>query len=108
MSRIAPSLVLILAVGGVVGACHPRQQNEQSQQSQPAQSGQSGQAEERHGRHGLRKICADDIAKYCQNEDRKRRCLKENLDKLSADCKAAVEAAKGHKRDKDNSGSGDD
>lgn len=69
---------------------------------------------ERHGGggHHLRRICADDIAKYCQNEDRKRRCLKENMDKLSADCKAAVQALRGgrnHNRDNnDKSGDNDE
>lgn len=95
MSRIASSVVLILALAGAVAACHPRNQTEQ--------------AEGRHGGRGLRRVCADDIAKYCQNEDRKKRCLKQNLDKLSADCKAAVEAARGGRRNNEqNTNTGDD
>ena len=116
--RFAPTIVLIVAMTGAVAACHPRNQTEQAGQSaQPAQSGQSvqsvqsGQTEERHGGggHHLRRICADDIAKYCQNEDKKRRCLKQNVDKLSADCKAAVEALHGgHNRNNDKTGDSDD
>ena len=98
--RIAPSLVLIVAVTAAVGACHPRNHAEQSTQSE---SNQSGHAEERHGGHELKRVCADDIAKYCQSEDHKKRCLKQNLDKLGAECKAAVEAARGHKHEKDSS-----
>jgi len=109
--RFAPSIVLAVAITGAVSACHPRNQeehaNQTTQTTQTTQTGQveqSGQMGERHGGRGLRKICADDIAKYCQNEDRKRRCLKQNLDKLGADCKAAVEAARGGRnRNTDNS-----
>src|SRR5580693_2094528 len=100
--RFAPSIVLIVALTGAVAACHPRNHSEQSAQPASNQSGQAGQTEGRHGGHGLRRVCADDIAKYCQNEDRKKRCLRQNMDKLSADCKAAVEAARGHKHNKDN------
>jgi hypothetical protein len=100
--RVGPSIVLIVTFAGMIAACHPRNQTEQSAQPRSNQTGQTGQAEGRRGGHGLRRICADDIAKYCQNEDRKKRCLKQNLDKLTAACKAAVEAARGHKRDNDN------
>ena len=50
------------------------------------------------GRHqGLRAVCADDIQKYCANADRKRRCLRDNADKLSDACKAALAERGGHK-----------
>jgi hypothetical protein len=103
--RFAPSIVLIVAVAGVVAACHPREHSERA-----AQTGQPGQTEERHGRggHGIRKICADDIAKFCENADKKKRCLKENLDKLTAACKEAVENGKGHKHDGNGKRSADD
>ena len=94
MKRFASAIIVIVAAAGVAAACHPRNQTEQ--------------AEQRHGRHGLRKICADDIQKYCQNEDRKRRCLRQNLDKLSADCKAAVEALRNNRNKDDTSNSGGD
>jgi len=99
--RLAPSIVLIVAAACVTAACHPRHQAEQSQQTSPA-----GQVGERHEGHGLRRACANDIAKYCQNEDKKKRCLRENLDKLSADCKAALETMRGHRRG-DGNGDGD-
>lgn len=60
------------------------------------------------GRHqGLRAVCADDIQKYCANADKKKRCLKENIDKLSDACKAAVSELGGH-RARDNGGSDND
>ena len=107
--RIAPSIVTIVALAAIVAACHPREHSERAGRQE--QYGQGGQMEERHGHGGLRRICADDIAKYCQNADKKKRCLRDNIDKLGADCKAAVEAAHGRKRDNDgsaNSGDKDD
>jgi hypothetical protein len=102
VQRIGSSIVLIVGLAGLLAACHPRERSEQA--------GQSAQTDEghKHGGKGLRKVCADDIAKFCQNEDKKRRCLRENLDKLSPDCKAAVEAGHGHKRDKGDSGDNND
>jgi len=46
----------------------------------------------RHGGRGLRRACADEIQKYCAEDQKKRRCLKSNLDKLSDTCKEAVNA----------------
>ncbi|MGH6889359.1 MAG: hypothetical protein ACREHF_09205 [Rhizomicrobium sp.] len=42
------------------------------------------------GHSGLRTACAADIQKYCADEPRKRRCLRENTEKLSDGCKAAL------------------
>jgi hypothetical protein len=110
--RFAQSIVLVGAVTSALAACHPRDHSEHAGQpgsTQPGQvqQGQAQQGEGRHGGRGIRRVCADDIAKYCQNEDRKKRCLRQNVDKLSADCKAAVEAARGHKRDTGDSNKSD-
>ncbi|HEY5047789.1 MAG TPA: hypothetical protein VII49_07220 [Rhizomicrobium sp.] len=111
--------MLIVAVTGVLAACHPRDHSEQTRQNRGTETQHVGQQQRvgqqqfgerrlgggrRHGGNGLRRICADDIAKYCQNDDRKKRCLKQNMDKLSADCKTAVEAAVARKRNGDNGG----
>lgn len=56
------------------------------------------------GRHQFREACAADIQKFCANEDRKRRCLKQNEDKLSEGCKAALgqrHGGRGRNRDND-------
>ena len=47
-----------------------------------------------HGR-GLRRACSSEIQQYCSNEERgraRRECLQSHMDKLSADCKSAVES----------------
>ncbi|HLY04448.1 MAG TPA: hypothetical protein VKR31_01760 [Rhizomicrobium sp.] len=78
-------------------------------QKQNAQQGHERQTHEKFaggGRQKIRAVCADDIQKYCANAERKRRCLKENMDKLSDACKAAV-GQRGGRRSRDNDG-GDD
>jgi len=40
----------------------------------------------------FRTACAGDIQKFCADDQRKRRCLKNNVDKLSDSCKAALSA----------------
>jgi hypothetical protein len=81
----------IILVAGLAASCGP-----QKNQSEKL-------AHERGGRHGLRAACADDIQKFCASADKKRRCLKENSDKLSDACKTAL-AERGNRhggKDKD-------
>ena len=101
MLRKAIGLAAVLVAAGMISGCNQNQQKAPEQKT--AQEVGGG------GHHGLRKACADDIAKYCANEDRKKRCLKNNIDKLSDACKAAlVQGGGGHKRDKDNDNKSDD
>jgi hypothetical protein len=55
------------------------------------------------GHQRLRVVCADDIQKYCANADRKRRCLRDNIDKLSDACKTAL-SQRGGRKANDNGG----
>ena len=88
---------LVCAAAGFIVACGP--QNPSGTQKNAASGGQSMMGEGNgmrghgggHGR-GLRRICADEIQKYCADDQRKRRCLKNNFDKLGESCKAAVNA----------------
>ena len=43
-------------------------------------------------RPGIGRACAEELAKFCATDDRKFRCLKDNLDRLGDACKAAVNA----------------
>ncbi|HEX4081185.1 MAG TPA: hypothetical protein VHX61_20160 [Rhizomicrobium sp.] len=62
----------------------------------------------RGGRHAFRTACTDDIQKFCANEQKKKRCLKDNMDKLSDSCKAALaERGGGKKRDQNAAGDND-
>lgn len=42
------------------------------------------------GHSRLSTACGAEIQKYCADEPRKRRCLRQNADKLSDSCKAAL------------------
>jgi hypothetical protein len=68
----------------LVAGCNQNQQKNNAQQEGA-----------RGGHHGIRVACADDIQKYCANEQRKKRCLRDNIDKLSDTCKAALAERRG-------------
>ena len=73
-----------------------------------------GRGEGRAGRGGIRRACEADIEQFCaadQTGRDRRQCLESHMDKLSNDCKTAVEARKNHRRDKggdDTTGNGSD
>lgn len=95
--------VLLLIPALLMAGCEQRnkQQNAQAGKSQVTQEQVTG------GRVRLRQVCADDIQKYCANADRKRRCLRDNIDKLSDACKTALAQRGGGRRARGNNG-GDD
>jgi len=90
-------LVAIVSLALVAISCSPKHQNSQ-QQSPNANAAANGGAAENVP--DFRSACADDIQKYCANDPRKRRCLRDNLDKLGDSCKTAMNAprnnANGH------------
>jgi hypothetical protein len=67
-------------------------------QQQPAQTPAAGKGA------ALRVACQKDIETLCAGQQKFRRCLRQNSDKLSEGCKAAMEARKaakqGRKKDK--------
>jgi hypothetical protein len=96
MSRKAIGFAAVLLAAGMISGCN---QNQQKNAGQP-----NAQQEFTHGGHGgLRKVCADDIQKYCANEQRPRRCLRDNMDKLSDACKTFLQEHRGG-RNHDNNG----
>ncbi|HEX3429900.1 MAG TPA: hypothetical protein VHT03_03360 [Rhizomicrobium sp.] len=92
-SAATRAAVLFLLPALLIGGCQKQQNNTQATHQKAA-----------GGRHqALRGVCAEDIQKYCANADRMRRCLKDNMDKLSDACKAAV-AQRGGRRARGNGG----
>lgn len=91
--RFNTNLIVICLSAGLLVACGPHRENRQ-------QNGQNG--ENHYGRpwngHGVRRACAEDIEKYCASADRKRRCLRDNMDKLSPDCRTALQQAINNRR----------
>ena len=59
-----------------------------------------GMRGERGGHGGIRRACEADIEQFCAADQKgrdRRECLQSHMDKLSADCKAAIEARKNHR-----------
>jgi hypothetical protein len=92
--------VILLIPVFLVAGCQKQNNAQQRHEQQTHEKFAGG------GRQKIRAVCADDIQKYCANADKKRRCLRENMDKLSDACKAAV-GQRGGRRARDNDG-GDD
>lgn len=99
---VAKYAAILLLPALLIAGCE--QQNKQQNHQQNNTRAQEQFAGKSGGRVRLRTVCADDIQKYCSNADRKRRCLKENIDKLSDACKAAV-GQRGGRKARDNNGS---
>jgi hypothetical protein len=70
-------------------SCSPKHDNAQQQNANSSASPNAGTFE---NGSGIRVACADEIEKYCANDQRKRRCLRDNIDKLGSTCKTAVNA----------------
>jgi hypothetical protein len=66
---------------------------------------------ERGAHGGIRRACEADMEQFCAADQKgrdRRECLQSHMDKLSADCKAAIEARKNHRRgDKGDKAGGD-
>ena len=69
-----------------------------------------GERHEGGGRGGIRRACSAELEQYCAADQKgrdRRLCLESHQDKLSADCKAALEARKNRRRGGGNNGTGD-
>lgn len=88
-SKVLRGSALVLALASLMG-CNQQKNSQEKYAGHPR----------------LRVVCAADIQKYCADEPRKRRCLRENFDRLSEGCKAAF--ARRHGRRGDSGGTGGD
>jgi cytochrome c556 len=82
-------IVAVLSLALAATACSPKHQ-EQSAGTGTTANGATVSTTE--SGTDFRSACASDIQKYCANDPRKRRCLKDNLDKLGDACKTAMNA----------------
>ena len=87
--------LIAVALFASLAACGPQKHENAAHENQAHENFAHG------GRHGIRAACAADIQKFCAQEDRPRRCLKENIDKLSDACKTAMAQRRGA-RNRDN------
>jgi hypothetical protein len=61
---------------------------------------QRGERGDRHGGGGLRRACRADIEQFCAADQKgrdRRECLQTHIDKLSADCKTAIQDRMNHR-----------
>lgn len=75
----------------VLLACNPQQNNKSKQDNTTEMVG---------GKIKLGRACRADIKQYCASAEKgkpRRECLENNIDKLSADCKTALEQRKKHR-----------
>lgn len=88
MKKALSLLACLLCVGVV--ACKPQHAARNMMREQRIE--QRGDKDHRGG--GLRRACRNDIEQYCAADQRgrdRRECLQSHMDKLSADCKTAVQ-----------------
>ena len=93
--RSLRSVVVVLAVG-LLAACN--QNNSANKSTQPAPQTNAAQTMAASGanammgnRPRLRRICSNDIARFCQGNQRIRMCLRQNMQNLAADCRTALQ-----------------
>ncbi len=88
MKKAISLLACLLCVGVV--ACKPQHAARNMMREQRIE--QRGDRDHRGG--GLRRACRNDIEQYCAADQRgrdRRECLQSHMDKLSADCKTALQ-----------------
>jgi hypothetical protein len=89
-------IVFVASLAGLLLACGP--QKHPAARNGAAYQQSQGMAAPEQGMMGhrvrLRRICAADIQKFCASEQRPRRCLRQNLDKLSDACQTALREAR--------------
>ncbi|HEY1710194.1 MAG TPA: hypothetical protein VGG10_18130 [Rhizomicrobium sp.] len=86
MKRFSVLFAVVLCLP--VLACKP--QNNNTNSTTVSTPNETGQQPVKIGR-----ACRDDIQKYCANADKRKKCLRENADKLSVECKTALANARG-------------
>ena len=78
LPRLSVRVAVIAVLAGLIAGCGPQNK------------GNEKLAHEGRHAHGIRAACADDLQKYCANADKRKRCLRQNIDKLSEPCKTAL------------------
>jgi hypothetical protein len=91
MTRIHKTLAAV-CLSFLAAACSPKHDNAQQQNANGATATANQNAGAFENGPNFRVACDQDIQKFCANDPRKRRCLRDNMDKLSETCKTAVNA----------------
>jgi hypothetical protein len=89
----------VAAMAVAVAACGPRGNRHDQNNNQPNQSMSQDFGGKHHGGK-LRRICANDIQKLCSGQQKVRRCLRDNSDKLEPACNTALQQAIERRRER--------
>jgi hypothetical protein len=87
-------IIVTMFALGALAACH--RSNTANNVAQTNSSGQTNSAVSvlqpmMGNRPRLRIVCAGDIQRFCQGNDRVGRCLRQNIQSLGADCRTALQ-----------------
>ena len=94
MRKTLPLLACLLCLTAM--ACKPEHAARGIMREQRME--QRGERENRH--NGLKRACRNDIEQYCAADQKgrdRRECLQSHMDKLSADCKTALQERMNHR-----------
>jgi hypothetical protein len=85
-------IIVTMFVLGALAACHRSTNNvAQTNSSSQTSLSTSGLQPMMGNRPRLRIVCASDIARLCQGNERIGRCLRQNIQSLGADCRTALQ-----------------
>lgn len=103
------SFVVVSLALGLIAGCGQNNSGNKANQTQGSGASQTGTGTNAMmgNRPRLRVVCANDISRLCQGDQRVRRCLRQNMQSLSADCHSALvevlEAARERRMERMNS-----
>jgi hypothetical protein len=98
--KTALKILFVVSMAALIAACGPRGAKN-NVQTNPQNQSMSSQNQGFHHRGGkLRRICAADIQKFCNGQNKIRKCLRNISDQLQPDCKTALEKAIERRRER--------
>jgi hypothetical protein len=100
LMRTIFKFAFVAAMAAAVAACGPRDHRNNNQYNNQPNQGVSQDFGGRHHGGKLRRICANDIQKLCSGQQKVRRCLRDNSDKLEPACNTALQQAIERRRER--------
>jgi hypothetical protein len=90
--KTALKILFVVSMASLIAACGP-QGNKNNAPAQNQQNQMSSNEGSHHHGGKLRRICAADIQKFCNGQNKVRKCLRNISDQLQPDCKTALAQA---------------
>jgi hypothetical protein len=90
--KSALKILFVVSMASLIAACGPHGHRNNGQNTVQNQNVSAQNNGFRQG-GGLRRVCAADIQKFCNGQDKLRKCLRDVSGQLQPDCKTALEQA---------------